>query len=444
MPSSCTAAPRRWRCSVRPARSRSRQPPCSTSARSTPTRRRSTAAPPAPPSPPEGAPLSPGHVLAALAERLPADAILVEESPSSRPELLARIPTTRPMGFVGSANGGLGFGLSGAIGLRMGTPARPVVAVLGDGATLYAIQALWSAARYGVGLLVIVMANGGYSVMDAQARDSRRPECMAALRRGVDRDPRRGARLPGAPHQRALRADRRPRRGPPHAGRPRYPAGARRGGRAVNRLAGKSALITGGCGSIGLASARAFVAEGARVLLLDLDGEALERAVGGAGRRARRLRRRRHDRQRRRRRGRGRRRRALRLTRHRLRQRRHRRADRAADGVPGGRLRAGAARQRARAVPRRQARAARDARRRQPDHQLERGGPHLRPRHRRLRDLQARRRGADAHGRQGDGGGRHPRQHDSPGPGRQRLPDRDRGRGDRRLGGRSRRRSSSR
>jgi benzoylformate decarboxylase len=74
------------------------------------------------------------------------------------------------MGFVGSANGGLGFGLSGAIGLRMGIPARPVVAVLGDGATLYAIQALWSAARYGVGLLVIVMANGGYSVMDAQAR----------------------------------------------------------------------------------------------------------------------------------------------------------------------------------------------------------------------------------------------------------------------------------
>lgn len=51
----------------------------------------------------------------------------------------------------------------------------------------------------------------------------------------------------------------------------------------MNRLAGKSALITGGCGSIGLASARAFVAEGARVLLLDLDGEALERAVAELG-----------------------------------------------------------------------------------------------------------------------------------------------------------------
>jgi NAD(P)-dependent dehydrogenase (short-subunit alcohol dehydrogenase family) len=51
----------------------------------------------------------------------------------------------------------------------------------------------------------------------------------------------------------------------------------------VNRLAGKNALITGGAGSIGLATARAFVAEGANVFLLDLDGEALERAVAELG-----------------------------------------------------------------------------------------------------------------------------------------------------------------
>ena len=47
---------------------------------------------PAPPPPPAaGEPLRAGHVLAALAERLPRDAILVEETPSSRPELHARV-----------------------------------------------------------------------------------------------------------------------------------------------------------------------------------------------------------------------------------------------------------------------------------------------------------------------------------------------------------------
>lgn len=45
------------------------------------------------------------------------------------------------------------------------------------------------------------------------------------------------------------------------------------------RLAGKVALVTGGAGSIGLATAQAFVAEGARVLIADLEQEALERAA---------------------------------------------------------------------------------------------------------------------------------------------------------------------
>ena len=52
----------------------------------------------------------------------------------------------------------------------MGAPNRPVVAVLGDGSAMYAIQALWSAARYEVGVLLIVLANGGYEIMDALAR----------------------------------------------------------------------------------------------------------------------------------------------------------------------------------------------------------------------------------------------------------------------------------
>ena len=120
---------------------------------------------------------SPGHVLAELASRLPADAVVVEETPSSRPELLERIPARSPLGFVSNANGGLGFGLSGATGLKMGLPERPVVAVLGDGSTMYAIQALWSAARYQVGVLLIVMSNGGYAIMDelARARGGRGP-----------------------------------------------------------------------------------------------------------------------------------------------------------------------------------------------------------------------------------------------------------------------------
>jgi len=125
---------------------------------------------PAPAPPVDGRPLGASHVLAALAQRLPPDAVVVEETPSSRPELLERITARTPLGFLSNGNGCLGFGFPGAIGLRMGLPDRPVVGVIGDGSAMYAIQALWSAARYEAGVLLIVMANGGYAIMDELAR----------------------------------------------------------------------------------------------------------------------------------------------------------------------------------------------------------------------------------------------------------------------------------
>jgi benzoylformate decarboxylase len=65
--------------------------------------------------------------------------------------------------------GGLGFALPGAIGVRMALPERPVVAIVGDGSSLYSVQALWTAAHYGVGALFVILANGGYAVMDRLA-----------------------------------------------------------------------------------------------------------------------------------------------------------------------------------------------------------------------------------------------------------------------------------
>ena len=44
-----------------------------------------------------------------------------------------------------------------------------MVAVVGDGSSLYQIQALWSAATYGAGVLFIVLRNGGYAIMDRLA-----------------------------------------------------------------------------------------------------------------------------------------------------------------------------------------------------------------------------------------------------------------------------------
>ncbi|MFF4750201.1 thiamine pyrophosphate-dependent enzyme [Streptomyces sp. NPDC002514] len=122
---------------------------------------------PEPPRP--GEPLSPSQVLAALAERLPPETVVVEETPSSRPDLHALLPARAPLGFLSAAMGGLGFALPAAIGVRMGQPCRPVIAVVGDGSSLYQIQALWTAVHYDVGVVFVVLANGRYAVMDKLA-----------------------------------------------------------------------------------------------------------------------------------------------------------------------------------------------------------------------------------------------------------------------------------
>jgi benzoylformate decarboxylase len=119
--------------------------------------------------PREGEPLRAAHVFAAFAGRLPADTVVVEETPSSRPDLHALLPARRPLGFLSAAMGGLGFAMPAAVGVRMAVPERPVVAMLGDGSSLYQIQSLWTAAHYHVGVIFVVLANGRYAVMDRLA-----------------------------------------------------------------------------------------------------------------------------------------------------------------------------------------------------------------------------------------------------------------------------------
>lgn len=110
-----------------------------------------------------------GHVFAALGARLSADAVLVEESPSTRLQLQQHVPARTPLGFLSAAMGGLGFAMPAATGVKMAEPDRAVVAVVGDGSSLYAIQSVWTAQRYGIGVLFVVLSNGGYAIMNQLA-----------------------------------------------------------------------------------------------------------------------------------------------------------------------------------------------------------------------------------------------------------------------------------
>ncbi len=119
--------------------------------------------------PPRGERLTSFDVLHGLAARLPRNAVVLEEAPVDRPHINEILPAREPLGYLSAAMGGLGFAIPGATGLKMAQPKRPIVAIVGDGSSIYGIQGVWSAAHYRVGAVFVVLSNGGYAIMDRLA-----------------------------------------------------------------------------------------------------------------------------------------------------------------------------------------------------------------------------------------------------------------------------------
>jgi benzoylformate decarboxylase len=115
--------------------------------------------------PPHADPMSGSEAMAALAAAWPEDGIAVLEAPSSTIALRNRLRLSRPGSYYFGASGGLGFGISAAVGVQLAEPSRPVVCVLGEGSAQYGITALWTAAAYKVPVTFLVLRNQEYVIL---------------------------------------------------------------------------------------------------------------------------------------------------------------------------------------------------------------------------------------------------------------------------------------
>ena len=129
------------------------------------TERQVPPSPEKPPAPEPSSPISVEYLMYVLSKVLPEDTIVADESASSKAKLHRHVRPSRPGGYLTSAAGGLGYCLPAAVGLKLAQPERPVVCVIGDGSVSYSIQALWSAAQYETGVVVVVVNNRGYSIL---------------------------------------------------------------------------------------------------------------------------------------------------------------------------------------------------------------------------------------------------------------------------------------
>ena len=116
-----------------------------------------------------GSPMGVPYVLQALDRaRRPAD-VVVEEAPGSRGDIQVHLPMAGADSFYTMASGGLGHSMPAAVGValarqKLGLPGR-VIALIGDGSSMYAIQALYTAAQLNLPMSFVILNNRRYAAL---------------------------------------------------------------------------------------------------------------------------------------------------------------------------------------------------------------------------------------------------------------------------------------
>jgi acetolactate synthase-1/2/3 large subunit len=112
--------------------------------------------------------LTADSVARALGALLPEDAIVSDESNTSGLFAPGHTAGCPPHDWLTLTGGAIGQGLPVAVGAAVACPDRPVLALEADGSALYTLQALWTMAREGLDVTVVLYNNRSYSVLNME------------------------------------------------------------------------------------------------------------------------------------------------------------------------------------------------------------------------------------------------------------------------------------
>jgi benzoylformate decarboxylase len=91
--------------------------------------------------------------------------LVFDEALTNSADLRRYLPRDSPGTYFQTRAGMLGTGLPGAVGLKIARPQQVVFGFSGDGGSISTIQALATAARYGIGAKFVVCNNGSYRIL---------------------------------------------------------------------------------------------------------------------------------------------------------------------------------------------------------------------------------------------------------------------------------------
>ena len=130
----------------------------------------------------------PGNVLMeSLSHVLPPDVAVVEEAVTTTNTLFERLGALKnTSGYFGHRGWALGWGLGCSLGVKLAWPERPVLALVGEAAAMYGIQALWSAAHHKLNVTIVICNNAQYQILKAGAGGFGLPAAKAGKFVGMD------------------------------------------------------------------------------------------------------------------------------------------------------------------------------------------------------------------------------------------------------------------
>ncbi|MHB8566974.1 MAG: thiamine pyrophosphate-dependent enzyme [Nitrososphaerales archaeon] len=110
-------------------------------------------------------PMNSNWVAYVLGKVIPDDALIIEEAVSNRAYLNRYLPRSQPLSLFSADVGGLGTGFGFALGAKLATKDRLIVAVMGDGAFNYGpvSPSLGFVQEYKTPFLLVLLNNGGYA-----------------------------------------------------------------------------------------------------------------------------------------------------------------------------------------------------------------------------------------------------------------------------------------
>ncbi|MBZ9937758.1 acetolactate synthase large subunit [Mesorhizobium sp. BR1-1-16] len=110
-------------------------------------------------------PLTEDAVSVIAAAGLTEDAIVVDEALTSGRRFYALSASGPRHDYMMCTGGAIGTGMPLSVGAAIACPGRKVVTLQADGSGMYTLQALWTAAREKLDVLVVIFANRAYAIL---------------------------------------------------------------------------------------------------------------------------------------------------------------------------------------------------------------------------------------------------------------------------------------